>query len=206
MSWLKRFVSKIINLVTKGKFEDPSAKKLLMAIPSAAAAAGSGTLTADIEKVLNFTLFERNQAEIDFNRTASSPLLSKAFCDKIAEEYEKWYKTLHAGVMPPNAVGLAALQTGLRIAGFSKWGVAFAAYWQTTIWMPTGVYVGGVATNAIAQGALLQVDIDNLIRTGSKDIPEFANRIGDLLHKYTLNLTVQAGITVAPYTKVEKVM
>lgn len=205
MSWLKKLIKKVINLVTGGKSGTPAAAAARNQIPAAAAASGFGGLTSGIINAVHLSFDERKQDEIDANRPSRAPLPSRTFSDTVAVEYEKWFKTTHAGIMSPAPVGLAALKTALRVYMFRGWGIAFASYWQSTIWMPTGVYTGGITANASAQGSALQSELDGLITKGFSDMDSFARKIAELLHTYTTGLQVQATLSVPPNTKVETV-
>ena len=205
MSWLSKIVHKIVNLVT-GKKDSPAAA-IANAPPPAAPAAGKGGLPGGVLKALQDAFADRTQSEIDANRSqTATPVPSKVFSDTLAEEYEKWFKTLHAGIMSPAPTALPALKTGLKIFEFTGWGTAFAAYWTSTTWTPSGIYTGGIVTNAPAMGAALQSEINTFITSGgSKTMEAFADRIATVLYTYTTGLTVQATLSVPPNTKVETV-
>lgn len=202
MSWLKKLVKKIVNLVT-GKKDSPTT--LANSMPRAAAASSFGGLTQGIISAVHKTANERVQGEIDANRSSQAPLPSKTFSDTVAEEYDKWFKTTHAGIMSPAPTGLPALKTALRAYMFKGWGAGFAAYWQSTVWTPSGIYTGGVTINASTQGTSLQSQIDSSLRSQFQDMDSFARKIAELLHTYTTGLTVQATLSVPPNTKVETV-
>lgn len=204
MSWLKRLVKKIVNLVTGKKDSDP-ASALQNAVPASAAAAGMGGLPAGVKKAVDVSFQDRNQNEMDVSKSAIAPLPSKIFSDTLADEYDKWFKTLHAGIMVPNPIGLAALKAGLRIFKFASWGTALSVYWTTVVWLPSGIYTGGITTNAVVQAAGLQSEINSMLLSGMRTSDEFANRIATILYTYTTGLTVQATLSVPPNTKVETV-
>lgn len=204
MSWLSKLVKKIINVITGGG----GSSSVAQPVPAPTVPAGPGSLKPDIRRVVQDAFEERNSGEIDASRSQISlPLPSKLFCDGIADAYEKYFRTLHAGIMSPSPIGLSALKTGLRVFDFLTWGNAFAVYWQSTVWTPTGVYTGGITTNAIVIGAALQSEINLLIFTERpRDMMTFADRIATILTTYTTQLLVQATLSVPPNTKVEKVM
>lgn len=202
MGWLKKFVKKIVNLVT-GKKDSPTT--LANSMPQVAAASPFASLTNGIISAVHKSANERVQSEIDSNRSSQAPLPSKTFSDAVAEEYDKWFKTTHAGIMSPSPTGLSALKIALRVYMFKGWGTGFAAYWQSTIWSPSGIYTGGVTINASTQGTSLQSEIDGALRTQFQDMDAFARKIAELLHTYTTGLTVQATLSVPPNTKVETV-
>jgi len=140
------------------------------------------------------------------------PLPSKIFCDTVAEEYDTAFRTAMAGLMFASPVDLVALQESLRTYEFQSWGESFAAYWQSTLWLPAGIYVSGVTTNHAALAAPLQAEIDDLIYLGQpaenyeNTMEEFADRLASILYTYTTELIVQAVITPPPYTKTEMVI
>lgn len=209
MSWIKKAIKKIINLV-KG-VTGAAAAVSNPPIPAPTPAAGMGNLPAGVLRSLERSFDDRNSGEIDANRSSAAPLPSKILSDTLAEEYDSWFKTLHAGIMSPQPQGLAALKSSLRVYNFATWGAAFTAYWTAVIWLPSGVYTGGVTTNAPAQGVALQNEINTILRsefTSSKNktVEDFADRIAGALHTYTTKLTVQATLSVPPNTKVETVM
>jgi len=206
MGFFKKLFKKIKDLLKNGGRAASSPP-----IPSAAAPAGMGDLPARVLRALERSFEDRTQSEIDSNRVSKTPLPSRVFCDTLAQEYDSWFRTLHAGIMSPNPTGLAALKSGLRTFMFSSWGVSFAAYWTSTTWLPTGVYTGGIVTNGTVQGAGLQSELTSMLtRTDAlsdkNSMREFANRMAGILYTYTTGLIVQATLSVPPNTKTEKVM
>jgi hypothetical protein len=167
----------------------------------------SSPLYPGVSRAVFLTVDERVRLEIETNRDAIVvPLPSRSFCDLVADEYDRWFRTLHAGPMSAAPAGLPALRRGLRSYLFASWGVSFSGYWQSVIWMPTGTHISGVMTNAVQIGAALQSDINRLMtseRPGSYG--HFAERISDILYTYTTRLLVQATLSVSPYTRVESV-
>jgi len=109
--------------------------------------------------------------------------------------------------MSPNPTGLTILKIGLRVFEMKGWGVAFATYWSTTTWLPSGVYTGGLTTNGIAQGAKMQLEIEKMLKDRSiKSSDDFADRIASMLSTYTTGLIVQATLSIPPNTKPETVI
>jgi hypothetical protein len=167
----------------------------------------------DITKAVRLAFDERNTSEIDANRANTAPLPSKIFCDVVADEYDKWFRTLQVGFMHPVPSGLEALKTNLRSFYFTTWGTAFLSYWQTTVWPPDtiGLYLSGVFVNAPIAAAQLQSEINNLLFSeqpksmlGSPDA--FAERIAEIISTYTTKLQVQAVLSIPPYTTTEFVV
>lgn len=167
-------------------------------------------LSSGIATVIDRSFVERT-SEIDTNRQSPAPPISKTFANGIAEEYDKWFRGCSAGLLSPSPTGLSTLKTALASHKFIGWGAAFSTYWMSTIWIPKGIYTGGITLNGVIVGGALQNEIDRMLLVdfapeSKKTMKDFADRIASILHTYTTKLLVQAALSVPPYTKTEIVI
>lgn len=178
--------------------------------PPPAKAAGISGLPAGILRACTTTIDERVDGEIDASQNIWMPLPARTFCNIVAEEYEKWFLTTHAGIMIPRPAGLAILKNAIRSYDFTTWGPAWQVYWSTTVWLPAGVYITGKTTNHAIQAVAMQAELTAMIAEYSVSWPGtmevFANRIANILYTYTTGLLVLTSLTVPPYFSIEKVM